>query len=103
MPRNRASPGETSAYTYPGAAPGGIGAPGGGGVKVGPAAGGGVAAAGACSAQKTVPKASRRHSSQTAFPQERQYAVAGTSGWFWQFIQVSSYVIPPARRVWLEF
>src|SRR5437899_8681688 len=92
MPRNSASPGETSAYTYPGATPGIGGGPGGGGVNAGPGAGGGVAAAGAgaCSAQKTVPNASRRHSSHTALPHERQYAVAGTSGWFWQFIRLSS-------------
>jgi len=61
----------------------------GGGVEYGDAAGPDAgstgapavaAGAGACSAQNTVPYASRRHCSQTGLPQERQYAVAGTSG-----------------------
>src|SRR5579872_1507824 len=53
------------------------GAPGG---AHGPPPGAVPAAAGTCSAQKTVPKESRRHSSHTGLPQARQYAVAGTSG-----------------------
>src|SRR5579872_3766644 len=48
-----------------------------------------VTAGGICSSQKIVLWAGRLHSSQSGLPQLRQKAMAGTSGWFRQFITKS--------------